>query len=243
MECKEDTVAADPTAFLLLWERRAMPTRGPKPTLTLEAIATAGIGLADAEGLAALTMHRVAERLDVTKMALYRYVPGKAELVALMVDVGIGEAPRLDEVAGGWRAKLDAWAHRLFERFSGHPWALEATVGARVVGPNEMSWLEQAIAALTGTGLTGSEMLDVAGTLAGHVRTVAQQTGAMGTGDPEQAMNDTFGAVLAGRENRFPALAAALADPEGKGQGLDFGLQCILGGVEPLIDRRASSTR
>jgi AcrR family transcriptional regulator len=206
--------------------------------LTLETIASAGIQLADAHGLAALTMHGVAQRLGVTKMALYRYVPGKAELVALMVDIGIGPAPRLEDVPGGWPAKLDTWAHRLFERFSSHPWALEATVGARVVGPNEVGWLEQATATLAGTRLAGSEMLDAVGTLTGHVRTVAQQTAAMATSAPQAAVDETFGAVLAGRETRFPALAAALADPDGKGQGLEFGLRCILAGVQLLIDGR-----
>lgn len=222
----------------LLWDGRSLPTRGPKPTLTLERIAAAGIAVADAEGLAALTMQRVAEALGVTKMALYRYVPGKAELVAVMVDVGVGAAPRLADVPGGWGPRLDTWAHRLFERFSAHPWALEATVGARVVGPNEMDWLEQATTELAGTGLTGPETLDVVGTLTGHVRTVAQQAAAMTTTDPGLAMEATFGAALAGREGRFPALAAALADPEGQGQGLEFGLRCILAGVESLVGRR-----
>jgi AcrR family transcriptional regulator len=76
-------------------------------------------------------MQRVADALAVTKMALYRYVPGKVELVALMIDIGIGEAPRLGRITGGWRPKLDQWARQMFSRFSQHPWALEATVGAR----------------------------------------------------------------------------------------------------------------
>jgi AcrR family transcriptional regulator len=183
-------------------------------------------------------MQRVAEALAVTKMALYRYVPGKAELVAVMVDVGVGEAPRLEGVAGGWAPKLELWSRRLFERFWAHPWALEATIGARAIGPNEMDWLEQATAALAGTGLTGPEALDVVGTLTGHVRTVAQQAAALTT-DPTRALETTFGTALAGREDRFPALAAALADPDGQGQGLDFGLRCILAGVESLVARRA----
>lgn len=71
--------------------------------MRLDAIAAAGIDIADRDGLSAVTMQRVAERLGVTKMALYRYVPGKVELVALMIDLGIGEPPRLATIAGGWR--------------------------------------------------------------------------------------------------------------------------------------------
>ncbi|WP_202805665.1 TetR/AcrR family transcriptional regulator [Actinopolymorpha alba] len=222
----------------LLWEQQTASKRGPKPTLSLDMIATTGIEIADADGLAALTMQRVAERLGVTKMALYRYVPGKVELVALMIDRGIGEPPRLERMTGGWRRKLDTWARQMFDRFAGHPWALEATVGARAIGPNELGWLEEATAALTGTPLTGGEILDVAVTLIGQVRMIAQQAAAMGTRDPEQAMDEAMNAVLSGREDRFPALAAVLADSAGKNQALDFGLRCILDGVQLLIDRR-----
>lgn len=231
-------MAAETAATKLLWRQRAAAKRGPKPTLSLDTIAAAGIEIADADGLAAVTMQRVAERLGVTKMALYRYVPGKVELVALMIDLGVGEPPALAEVAGGWRPKLDTWARRMLDRFSAHPWALEATVGVRAIGPNELGWMEQATAALTGTGLAGSQTLDVAATLAGHVRMIAQQAVAMSADSPEQAMGDTVGALLAGREDRFPALAVALSDPGGKDQALDFGLRCILDGVELLINRR-----
>ncbi|MFC7741015.1 TetR/AcrR family transcriptional regulator [Nocardiopsis composta] len=71
------------------------------------------VGLADAEGLSAVSMRRVARELGVTVMSLYRHVPGKAELVALMCDAVL--APEDDEVAGGgaeggWRKSLETWA-------------------------------------------------------------------------------------------------------------------------------------
>lgn len=224
----------------LLWEPQPQPKRGPRPTLTIEAIARAGIETADAEGLAAVTMQRVAESLGVTKMALYRYVPGKAELVALMIDLAIGGPPA--RAGRSWRTKLDGWARELFDRFCRHPWALEVTVGPRVMGPNELTWLEIAVAALSGTGLTGSEMLDVAVTLTGHVRNLAQQITAMpSVRTPEDAMESALHLVLAGREDRFPALTAALASTEvtgGRDQALDFGLDRILDGVDALIRSR-----
>ncbi|WP_242895368.1 TetR/AcrR family transcriptional regulator [Actinomadura litoris] len=230
-------MVAETTASTLLWETRTAPRRGPKPTLDLDAIAAAGIEIADADGLAAVTMQRVAERLGVTKMALYRYVPGKVELVALMIDLAFGEPPTLTAITGGWRPKLDTWARRLLTRFQAHTWTLEVTIGARAIGPDEMSWMEQATAALQGTGLTGSETLDVAATLTGHVRMIAQQSAAAPTGAPEQAMSGTMNALLTGREDRFPTLAAAFADPTGKDRALDFGLRCIFDGVELLTNR------
>ncbi|MBV8933949.1 MAG: TetR/AcrR family transcriptional regulator C-terminal domain-containing protein [Kutzneria sp.] len=233
-------------ALALLWEPRATPSRGPRPTLSLEAIARAGIEIADIGGLAAVTMQRVAAALDVTKMALYRYVPGKVELVALMVDMGVGEAPDLDAVPGGWRQRLHEWALRMFDRFWRHPWALEATVGTRAIGPNELGWLEQGVAALAGTGLGGAEMLDVAATLLGHVRGVAQQGTAMASGTPERAMVTTLAGLLRGREGRYPAVVAALdaaAEQGAQDKALDFGIARILDGVELLIAGVPDRTR
>lgn len=221
----------------LLWGSGDAPRRGPRPTLTLDAIAGAGIEIADADGLPAVTMQRVADALGVTKMALYRYVPGKDELVALMIDKGIG-APQRHETEG-WRARLTEWARHLFDRFHRHPWALGATAGARVYGPNELDWMEQAVAALDGTGLGGGEVLDVAATLAGHVRGIAQQAAAV-AGSPEEVMATGIGALLQGRQDRFPALTAAIGSVAEEGTGdnaLEFGLARILDGVELLVNR------
>jgi AcrR family transcriptional regulator len=244
MRASTDAAAAHAGAIALLWDRRAKRRRGPTPGLSLGVIAEAGISIADADGLAAVTMQRVAAALGVTKMALYRYVPGKAELVALMIDIGIGEAPQSGGAAGDWRLRLGQWARQMFSRFWQHPWALEATVGSRAIGPNELGWMEEAVAALAGTGLDGGEMLDVAATLAGHVRAIAQQRAALADGRPEQAMEAAIAALLRGREERFPALKAALDSAAERGtqdMALDFGLARILDGVGLLIASRAAS--
>ena len=160
----------------LLWGPRPQPTRGPKPALSIDRIAQAAIAVADAEGLAGVSMQRVAAELGVTKMALYRYVPGKADLIALMVDTAGDPPPVLDGEADGWRAQLGHWARRLLAVFQRHPWLLDATVGPRIMGPNELGWLEQAVAALEGTGLDGGERMDAVVVILGHVRTIAQQS-------------------------------------------------------------------
>jgi AcrR family transcriptional regulator len=228
----------------LLWGHRPAPKRGPKPALSLEAIARTGIEIADADGLAALTMQSVAAALGFTKMALYRYVPGKVELVALMTDIGMGEPPPLGTARDGWRPRLDLWARRLFELFLQHPWALETTVGARAVGPNELRWLEHAVAALSGSGLRGHEVLDAAVTLAGHARAIAQQEAAVGSGSSaEQSLGAFIAAVLPAHGHRFPALAAAVTETVelgGQGQAFDFGLARILDGIELLIAARTA---
>src|SRR6266540_3558611 len=80
----------------LLWGLRTPPSRGPKPA----------IEIADADGVAAVSMQRVASRLGFTKMALYRYVADKAELLAIMIETAAGEPPDLGSIPGGWRPKL-----------------------------------------------------------------------------------------------------------------------------------------
>src|SRR5919112_1054849 len=70
----------------LLWGLQQRPKRGPKPRLTVEQIVQAALGVADAEGLAALSMRRVADELGVAPMSLYTYVPSKAELIDVMLD-------------------------------------------------------------------------------------------------------------------------------------------------------------
>ncbi|MCF3961814.1 TetR/AcrR family transcriptional regulator [Streptomyces fuscigenes] len=229
-------------ALALLWGTgRPVGRRGPRPTLTLDAIARAGVAVADAEGLAALTMQRTAAEVGVTKMALYRYVPGKDELVALMIEAAMGEPPRDAAPKDAWRPRLDAWARGLFERFVRHSWALEAIVGPRPMGPHELAWMEAAVAALAGCGLGGGERLDVAATLVGHVRAVAQQHAAVAGGGAEEAMAEGIAPLLAARREQFPALAEAFASAAHEGSGgdaLDFGLARILDGVELLVNAR-----
>ncbi|RKT84505.1 regulatory protein, tetR family [Saccharopolyspora antimicrobica] len=223
--------------YEVLWGARPAPRRGPKPALSLEGIARTGIELADAEGLAAVSMQRVAAELGFTKMSLYRYVPGKAELVALMADLAMGAPPELD---GGWRERLDAWARALLPRFTQHPWVLEATTGPRVPGPNELAWTEAAVAALGGTGLRGSERLDAVVVLVGHVRGIAQQAAATSAESVEQQFSSALITLLREHGDRYPSVAAALTDTAGQDEALDFGLARILDGLTTLIATRAT---
>ncbi|MDT5024510.1 MAG: hypothetical protein QOE61_936 [Micromonosporaceae bacterium] len=220
-----------------LWDGRVQPTRGPKPTLSLERIADTGIAVADAEGLGAVTMQRVAADLGFTKMSLYRYVAGKAELVALMVERAIGEPPSIDTT--DWRSALKAWAHHLLAAYLMHPWALEAILGPRPLGPNELGWMERAVSILPPTGLTGSERLDAIAVLAGHVRSIAQQ--AMVSRQPEGDIIAMIGEQLRRHGDRFPALIATMAAEAADGghdQAFEFGLDRILEGLDILITQR-----
>ncbi|WP_405058812.1 TetR/AcrR family transcriptional regulator [Kribbella sp. NBC_01505] len=223
----------------LLWGSAQPPSRGPKPAVTLAGIAEAAIRIADAEGLEAVSMQRVADDLPVTKMALYRYVPGKAELVAVMSDLAMGEPPERGELP--WREALYAWSMDLHEGFARHPWLLLSTLGRRPIGPNELTWLDRGVRALTDSGLDGSEKFDAIVVLVGHVRTLALQTTSVPGGRQgltEEAFLSDFAAILTTHADRFPSLAAAMQSAGQDNQGLEFGLQRILDGLELLITSR-----
>ena len=214
-----------------LWQERAKPTRGPKPALTLERIADAAIAIADAEGLAAVSMQRVAADLGYTKMSLYRYLPGKAELVAAMIERAIGEPPDL----GGqpWREGLRTWARALLAACEGHGWTQEATTGSRPIGPNELGWTEQALRVLP-PALNGAERMDTVATVAGHVRMIAGQNAG-------QAPEESLLRAMSEHADRYPAVAAAMADIAAHGgtdEAFSFGLERILDGLEVLIRSR-----
>ena len=182
-------------------------------------------------------MQRVAGDLGFTKMSLYRYLPGKTELVALIVDRAVGAPPTVD--TEDWRAGLTAWSHGLLASFLAHPWAIEATVGPRPIGPHELGWMETAAVVLAGTGLSGSERLDTMAVLTGHVRMIAQQAAA--SPRPEAQMQTAIGELLRDRADQFPALAAAVSSSvtdEGQDDAFTFGLERILDGLQALIAQR-----
>jgi AcrR family transcriptional regulator len=220
----------------LLWGRPQQRSRGPKPAITLAEIAEAGIRIADTEGLDAVSMQRVADELPVTKMALYRHVPGKTELVAVMSDLAVGIPP--EHPAQPWRDALKTWALDLYAAFAKHPWLLQSTIGRRLLGPNELTWMDRGIQALADSGLYGGEQFDSILVLTSHVRNIAQQT--ITTGLTEEHLNQALADILSTEAARFPSLTAALTTAAGnENQGLDFGLDRILDGLQALISARS----
>lgn len=230
----------------LLWGGQDRPTRGPKPSLTPHRIAESAVTLADAEGLDAVSMNKVAAVFDVSAMALYRYVPGKTELVELMVEAVLEDVPDLAAAGPGWRPRLKEWAHRSWEVYQAHPWLLTATAMRRqVMGPNQLGWLDAVLAAMEPTGLTAAQRHQVFLLVIGQVRNLAQQLLDFDE-DHNREWNRLTGELLDRHADRFPALTRAIAAgafaPDGI-DPLDFGLDRILDGVQALIDRtgRASS--
>ena len=227
-------------SLAVLWRSGPAATRGPKAALTLDDLANAGIAIADANGLAAVSMSRVAEAVGVTTMALYRYVPGKTELIDLMFDTAMGEPPDLAAIGGGWRPQIEHWARSLWDLVLAHPWALEVLLRLRLPGPNELAWMERGAHALAGARLTGAPLLDMLFLIVGQVRTVAQYAVAgPGVGERLGSADWAIGVstLLADRAAQFPTLvAAAQAGAFGADSDpLAFGLARLLDGIERYV--------
>jgi AcrR family transcriptional regulator len=227
---------ADTDIVKLLWGARNAPTRGPKPSLSVEGIARVSVVIADSEGLAALSMQRVAETLGVTKMALYRYVGSKAELLAVTIEEAAGDPPDLSSLPGGWRPRIEAWARLLRATWLQHRWLPGATVGDRVMGPKELGWIEAAVSALTGSGLTAHEQMDVVFILCGHVRQTTTVTGTQPWA-PDHRLSLMLRQRLQER-NAFPAVLEATNAPSSPDNAWSLGLHLILGGLEGLVTGR-----
>jgi AcrR family transcriptional regulator len=131
---------------LPVWARPEPASR--RAPRTREDIAAAAMAVADAEGVDAVSMRRVARELGVGAMTLYHYLESKDDLLELMADAVVGEflVPD-DELPSGWREGLAAIARATRAAFERHPWALQ---GMRHPsgGPNGMRHFEQSLAAV-----------------------------------------------------------------------------------------------
>jgi AcrR family transcriptional regulator len=216
----------------------------------------AALQVADGEGLAALSMRRVADELGVGTMSLYRYVPNKSALLDLMMDTVIGDAQSGDEPQGGWRERLEASARGELAFFRRHPWMLQVAVGRPLLGPNELAALEAQLGVVAGLGLREHEMMGVVSLVDGYVRGIAQQLvdadqAAGRTGVSDEQFWTAVGARIeqAVRDDSFPLLwklgAAGVFDQaeDAFDAFFEFGLQRLLDGVQALVEARATGAR
>ena len=230
-------------------QRKAAP-----PRLTLDRIVAAAVDIAAEEGLTALSMARLAERLECAPMSLYRHVANKDELQALMIDIAPGAPPDID--AADWREGLTRWAREMRAVYLRHPWILQIAISGPPREPGQLAWLESGLRALERSNL------DPHDTMARHHARAALRSG-------RSQLSTT---LLRGRKRsknpdhdewidysrtlstlidpaRFPALAALIEtdakEPSREGTStiadFDFGLARILDGVGALVDSSVRS--
>lgn len=230
-----------PHAVALAWGVAANPQRGPRRELSIERIVETAIAVADAEGLGAVSMARIAAELGYTTMSLYRYVTAKDDLLQLMQDEVSGfELP--PSTGEDWRAELRTWAQLTMAQLAKHPWFTDVPITGIPLMPNQLRVLEAGLAALERTPLDGPEKMATVLVVANHAREVgmiSRQIASTGA-SPEQASGAAYEQTL--RELLDPAEypqvttlleAGALTNPGFDDAG--YGLERILDGIAAFI--------
>lgn len=211
-----------------IWTRPERAARGPAPEHSRAEIAAAAVALADSSGLTAVTMRSAAAAIGTAPASLYRYVVARDELVELMADQVCGEYRYAEPEPGRPVASLLRLAQQGRTIYHRHPWLLDVPATGSLPGPNAVAFIEHALAALAGTGLSGPERLETIGLFCGAVRLfaeteISQQRAGLYTAQRQGSLAGYLLHIAAAGQH--PQLAAALADqPAGDP-------------AEPLFDR------
>jgi AcrR family transcriptional regulator len=231
----------------LLWDTGKRPSRGPKPGLTLERIVETAVEVADRDGLGAVSMRRIATELGTGAMSLYRYVPGKAELLDLMLDrVQRPSENPADLGDGGWRSTLQALARANLALYRRHPWLLHVNQSRPLLGPSALDGMEKVLSRIKPMGLSDPELVSaiimIDGYVVGAARTQVYQEEAertTGLTDAQfwEAQTPFLEKVLA--SGRYPVMASLSEDTFNSDfDHFEFGLQRILDGLEVIVSQR-----
>lgn len=188
-----------PTSIWMQPERQERSGPGRRPGYSREQVTRTAVRIADAEGLDAVTMRRIACDLGTGAMSLYRYVPRRDDLFDLMIDLAMSEVELPDGPSGDWRADLTLLAGRVRAAGLRHPWLIALLTSRPTLGPNLLRVHEFALGAFEGIGLDIDDITGFAGMLDDYVhsairREIGWQEEARRTGlDPERWKRDYMG--------------------------------------------------
>lgn len=142
--------------------------RGPKPAYSRAQITEAAVRIADADGLEAASMRRIAAELGTGAMSLYRYVPSRDDLIELMYDHVVGTLEIPDRPTGDWRADLRLVARNTREMWLAHPWVADLHRARPTFGPNQLRITEFGFGALD-VGIPVDDIITLMNMLNGYV--------------------------------------------------------------------------
>ncbi|KQX06497.1 TetR family transcriptional regulator [Leifsonia sp. Root1293] len=237
-----DVEEALPRGIALTWGVAENPQRGPKRELSIERIVETAIEIADAEGLGAVSMSRVATTLGFTTMSLYRYVTSKDDLLVLMEDTASEMAIPAEDDVVPWRDGVRRWVLAVRGVYRDHPWIARVPVSGAPMTPNSMLAADWLLRELRPLPLDDGERMSSLLLLTSYVRATAaleaDLTEATAAGIAETAgMQAALSALVT--PERFPDLSRIVADGgytgapvPGVADDFTFGLERILDGIE-----------
>jgi AcrR family transcriptional regulator len=239
-----------PPGLDLLWGRRERGKRGPRAGLSADAIVAAAVRIADAGGLEAVSMARVAHELGFTTMSLYRHVENKEVLLQLMWNASAFGAEHLVIEGDGWRSRLRTWAIIQRDVIDRHPWITQMPMAAPPAAPNSLHFVERGLETLDGTGLADTDKLRIIGLLSSYTLSEARMAADAARAAAQAAAGDGPPGPPAGYETvlrelvdekTYPRLYRIAWDsgggPVSEREEFLFGIDRILDGVQALIDR------
>lgn len=230
----------------MAWGVAAMPQRGPKRELSHERIVEAAVEIADAEGLSAVTMQRVAKSFGFTTMALYRYVSSKDDLHQLMLDSVVGGENWVVD-PDDWRVGLEQWTRTIAEAYTRHPWALDIPLSAEsMIMPGQVRGADAGLRAMRTLPGAPEDKLAVIMLLTLYVRGFASLGRAVLEQGAEAGHADAAKQLLREivAEGRFPDVrpvidsGAYFDESQEEGEGSDdvsIALSLLMPGIEQVF--------
>jgi len=236
-----------PGEATLVWERREPAPRPAPEPLSRDRIVRVAIEIADAEGLASVSLRKVADALGAGPMRLYGYLSTKAELLELMVDVVYGEMapatqPSTTAAPMHWRDALRSIAQCMRAAARRHGWFIELLGGRPHQGPNALAHLEATLSALSGPGAFDDidDVMQAARTVNAYVIGALQSEASEGRAERDTGLNKAEWQAATGAylhrmiaTGRFPTMEKVVRDATHPSadivfeQGLDWVLDAI----------------
>jgi len=216
--------------------RREVPVE--RAPLSVSAIVSTAIELADAGGLDAVSMRQIGQRLGATGMALYRHVANRDELLTLMVDTVIGEFAYPEPRPEHWRAALTELARQDWRSYFAHPWLLAVTATSRPpMGPNMLTAMEWALTSFDGLDLAAHEQLYLLTTVISYTQGLALTWNRQ---EPEDTTDWWRAQVTeAGGHPRLLAVTEGYRHPSlDLDEEFEFGLERVLDGIAVYLEKR-----
>ncbi|OPA81025.1 TetR family transcriptional regulator [Paenibacillus selenitireducens] len=246
-----------PNGAKISWGLNKQPTRGPKGELSISKIVEAAIEIADKDGLAAVSMNRLAGSLGFTTMSLYRYISSKDDLLFLMQDAVCEiPIPPDGEAETDWREEMRAYVRACVQVFREHPWFGDIPITSVPIAPNNLQVIDWALRSMRHFPLNHFEKMSFILLLSSYSRSVGilhrdMDRSILAGNSPETFSGMNYGAALKQlvQPDRYPDLypiiesGAYTEENEQEntvGNDFDFGLERILDGIAHYLAVKTS---